>query len=95
MWLGKSYGSVPGRTETPKGIGTLQEDQQSQLTWTSAGSQRVNNQPKNTQVLDLLPAPPYHTYTADMHKLDLHVDPPTTGTGVYANSVACLWILPP
>jgi hypothetical protein len=38
-----------------KGIGTPQEDQQSPLTWTLGGSQRLNHQPKNIFGLDLAP----------------------------------------
>jgi hypothetical protein len=38
-----------------KGIGTPQEDQQNQLTWTSGSSQRLSQQQKNTQGLDLGP----------------------------------------
>jgi hypothetical protein len=34
MELGDSYGRVRGKITAPKGIGTPQEDQQSQLTWT-------------------------------------------------------------
>ncbi|EDL37377.1 mCG1046215, partial [Mus musculus] len=36
-----------------KEIGTLQEDQQSQLTWTTRGSQKLNHQPKSIHRLDL------------------------------------------
>ena len=36
-----------------KGIGTPQEDQKSQLTWTLRGSQRLNHQPKSEHGLDL------------------------------------------
>ena len=38
-----------------KRTGTLQEDQESQLTWTLGGSQRVNHQPKSKHQLDLGP----------------------------------------
>jgi hypothetical protein len=34
MELEDSYGRIGGRIATPKGIGTPQEDQQNQLTWT-------------------------------------------------------------
>ena len=34
MGLGDSYRRIGGRIATSKGIGTLQEDQQSQLAWT-------------------------------------------------------------
>jgi hypothetical protein len=34
MELGDSYGRIGRRIATLKGIGTPQEDQQSQLTWT-------------------------------------------------------------
>jgi hypothetical protein len=33
MELGDSYGRIGGRIVALKGIGTLQEDQQSQVTW--------------------------------------------------------------
>jgi hypothetical protein len=46
--LQKSYGRT-GRMQVPRGIkiGTSQEDQQSQLTWTLWVSQNLNHQPKN------------------------------------------------
>jgi hypothetical protein len=34
MELGETYGKIGGRIAAPKGIGSPQEDQQSQLTWT-------------------------------------------------------------
>jgi hypothetical protein len=34
MELGNTYGKIGGRIATWKGIGTPQEDKQSQLTWT-------------------------------------------------------------
>jgi hypothetical protein len=34
MDLGDSYGRIGGRIAAPKGIGTLQEEQQNLLTWT-------------------------------------------------------------
>jgi hypothetical protein len=49
MELGDSYGRIGGRIDYKalKGIGTPQENQQNQLTWTLGGSQRLNHQPKN------------------------------------------------
>lgn len=44
-----------------KMIGTPQEDQQSQLTWTVGGFQRLNHQLKSEHGLDLGPCP----YVAD------------------------------
>ena len=66
MELEDSYGRVGGRTEGPKQIGTLQEDQQSQLTWTLEDSQKLNHQPKNTHWLNLGTTPP-HTHTHVAH----------------------------
>jgi hypothetical protein len=34
MEFGNTYGRTGGRIKVPMGIGTPQEDQQSQLTWT-------------------------------------------------------------
>ena len=53
-----------------EGLGTLQEDQRSQLTLTLGGSQGLNHQPKSTYGLDIGP----HTYVADV-QLCLHVGP--------------------
>jgi hypothetical protein len=39
----------------PKRKGILQEDQQSQLTWTLGSSQRTNHQPKNIHRMDVGP----------------------------------------
>jgi hypothetical protein len=38
---------------TPKGVGTPQEDQQNQLTWTLGALRDLNHQPKNIHRLDL------------------------------------------
>ena len=56
-----------------KRTGTPQEDQQSQLTWTLGGSQRLNHQRKYIHGLDLTPTP--KIYEADMQ---LHVGLPPT-----------------
>ena len=40
-----------------KGIGTPQEDQQNQLTWTLDSSQKLNHQPKSMYELDQIPLP--------------------------------------
>jgi hypothetical protein len=73
----------------PEWIGTPQEDQQSQLTWTLGGSQRLSYQPKSIYGLDLTPSP---TYVADV-QLNLHKGPPTIGAGAILESAACSWIL--
>lgn len=54
--------------KSSKGIGTLQEDQESQLTWTLRGSQRINHQPMSK--LRLV------TFLASV-QLGLHVSPPS------------------
>jgi hypothetical protein len=46
------YGIVRGKIEALKRIGTPQEDQQSQLTWTPGSSQRLSHQPKSISELD-------------------------------------------
>jgi hypothetical protein len=56
-----------------KRAGTLQEDQQSIITWTWGGSQRLKQQAKSQQRLDLGPC----TYVAD-EQLSHHVGSPTT-----------------
>lgn len=48
-----SYGRVGERTEVPKGLGTPQEDQESQLAWILEALKRLNHQPENTHRLDL------------------------------------------
>jgi hypothetical protein len=51
------WGSWGEGLRNPEGIRTSQEDQQSQLTWTFGGSQRLNHQPKtNTWVGPRSPA---------------------------------------
>ena len=71
----------------PKRTGTPQEDQQSKLTWTLGGSQRMNHQPKSMHGLDLC------TDGAD-EQLGVHAGPPTIGAEAVSESVACLlWIL--
>jgi hypothetical protein len=71
--------------QAPKGIGTPQEDQQSQLTWI-LGALRdwATNQRAHTG----------WTYVADV-QLSLHVGHPTTGAGVVPKAAACLWNLFP
>ena len=68
-------------------MGTPQEHQQIQLTWTPGSSQRLSHQPKSTHGLDQRPP---STYVADV-QLSLHVGPPTTGAWAVFNAVACLW----
>jgi hypothetical protein len=53
MELSDSYGRVGEVLKALKGIGTPQEDQQSQLTLWDA--QRLNHQPKSMYSLDLCP----------------------------------------
>jgi hypothetical protein len=69
-----------------KGIGTPQEDQQCQLTWTLGSSQRLSYQPKSIHRLDL---GPWHRRSRCA--VSLYVDPPTTGAGVVPKTIACLW----
>ena len=54
-----------------KRTGTPQEEQQSQLTWTLGGSQRLNHQPKSIQEWTALQP---DTYVADV-QLGLHLSP--------------------
>jgi hypothetical protein len=75
----------------PKRTGTLQEDQQCQLTWTIGGSQSLNHQPKYEHGLDLSPQTLYMTDV----QLGHHVGSPTAGAGAGHESVASLWILIP
>ena len=56
----------------PEGIGTLQEDQQSQLAWTLGGSQRLTHQPKPNEL---------YTAPASDAQLGLHVGPPASEVG--------------
>ena len=77
-----------------KRIGTLQEDQQSQLTLIRGGSQRLNYQTKSKHQLDLAHATPPCSHVEDV-QLGLHVGPPRTGEWAVPESVACLWILFP
>ena len=45
-----------------EGIGTPEEDQQRQLTWTAEDSQKLNHQPRSIHRLDLpIPHPLLHT----------------------------------
>jgi hypothetical protein len=69
MELGNSYGGTGGRTAGPKGIGTPQEDQQSQLTWTL----RAETEPPTKEQTQAGSRPP-HTYVADV-QLSLHLGP--------------------
>ena len=72
--------------KTLKMTGTPQEDQQSQLTWTLGGSQRLSHQPKSTHELNQ----GHGTYIADV-QLSPHVGPLTTGAGAVPKAVAHLW----
>ena len=67
----------------PKGIGTLQEDQQNQLAWTFGDSQRTEAPTKEVR--------PRHrcTYVVDV-QVSLNVSPPTTGVRVVPKAVASL-----
>ena len=53
-----------------KGIRTLQEEEETQLTWTPGSSQRLSHQPKNIHGLDRVP----RRYAADV-QLSLYVGP--------------------
>jgi hypothetical protein len=78
--------------KTLKGIGTPQEDQQSQLICNSWSSQRLSHQLKSIHGLDRDPHTPPHskcTYVADV-QLSLHVGSPTTRVGAVPLTVACL-----
>ena len=59
-------------------IGSPQEDQQSQLTWTFGDSQRLSHQPKSIHGLDLSF---YPTYGVEM-QFGYHVGPSTTGASI-------------
>ena len=60
MELGNFYGRIGGRIAAPKGIGTPQEDQQSQLTlWLS------ESEPPTKEHTQAGPKPP-HTYVPDV-----------------------------
>ena len=67
---------------------TPREDQQS-LTWTLGGYQRLHQQTKSSQGLDLTATYPASTYV-DV-QLGLHMGPLTTGAGAYPDSAAYLW----
>ena len=65
------------RIEGPEGVGTPQEDRQSQLTWTVEGFQRLSQQPKGIHGLDL----GLCSYVADV-QLGLQVGPPQLEWGL-------------
>jgi hypothetical protein len=70
MELGDSYGRIWGRIEAPKGIGTTQEDQQSQLIWTHGVLRDESRIREHTWA----GAKPTCTYVADV-QLGLHLSP--------------------
>ena len=72
---------------TLKEIGTPQEDEQSQLTWTLGLSETEPLAKEHTQAG---PSPPNHTYVTDM-QLCLHGSPPSTGVGAVPKAVTSLW----
>ena len=75
------------RLRHQKRIGTSQEDQQSQPTWTLEGSQRL--------IESLTKEGDPCTYVA-YEQLGLHVGLPETGVGVVLGLLpACLWVLNP
>jgi hypothetical protein len=78
----QSYGRVGEGLRALEGIGTLQEDQENQLSKTESSIKEHSW---------ARPMPPY-TYVADV-KLSLHMGPLTTGVGDLSKAVACLWIL--
>jgi hypothetical protein len=65
------------------GIGTLQDDQQSQLTWILGGSQRLNHQPKSIHGLDL-----GNPHICSRVQRSLYPCPPTIGVGAVPKAVA-------
>ena len=67
--LRNSYVIVGDGSGAPEGIGTSQEDQHSQLTWTLVGFQRLNNQPNNKHGLDLVPLSKPSTHMKQMCSL--------------------------
>jgi hypothetical protein len=73
-----------------KGMGTPQEDQQSQLTWSSGSSQSLSHQTKNIYELEQAPG----TYVEDV-QLSLHVDPSTTWTEGLPKAISWLWYSSP
>ena len=60
--------------------GTLQKDQQSQLSWTTGSFKRLSHQPNSIHEEDQVPPTP--TYIADL-QLSLYVCPPTTGAEAF------------
>jgi len=71
MEPGDWYGRIGGRRIVdPKGIGTLQEDQQSQLTWTLGALRDGTTNKEHTQAR----ARPSGSYVADV-QLGFHVGP--------------------
>ena len=73
------------RFRDQKSTGTVQEDQQNQLTWTLGDPQRLNHQPKSMYGLDL-----DHLYICSDEQLSLHAGPPTTGAGAVLEPTVCL-----
>ena len=68
-------------------IGTPQEDQQSQLTWTLGGLQKLSHQSKSICCLELTPPPTCSAW--------FHVDPPKTAMRAIPESIAYPLILFP
>ena len=71
-------------------IGTPQEDQQCELTWSFGHSQRLNHQPKSIQRLDLGPLHICSRCTAWSS-----CGSPKMKAGPYPDFIACVWILLP
>jgi hypothetical protein len=88
--LGKSCGKVVGRTEQAGGVQITTEDLRSQLTRDHEGSQRVDNQPRSMQELDLDPLSICSKCAASSSCKKWGV-----GWGVVSISVACHWIPSP
>jgi hypothetical protein len=66
---------------------TLQEDQQSQLTWTIGSSQRLSHQPKNTHRLELGPQ-----HICSRHAVQaLHAPPSRNWSGGSPKCCSLLW----
>jgi hypothetical protein len=86
MELGDSYGWTGGRTAGLKGVGTPQEEQQSQLTWI-LGALRVWTTTQRTYTGWTQAFPYMCTRCAAW----LSCGSETTGAGTIPKTVACLW----
>ena len=85
----RCYTRVGERTQGTEGIGTPQDNQQSQLTWTSGNSQSLSQQPKNTDCMKWSSCHIYSICAAQSPS-----GPPATGAETLLNASACLSRLP-